>query len=125
MSWIPSIEYIVELLKHQIKDAQLMNRDGLNSTLDKVKWGIPTQDIPTIFDQVTILCQEIIEYQYFADGNKRMGILLAYIFLQKNGYEFSPPKEEIFSVPMAIAQGRINSNKLKEWFLTNSREITK
>ncbi|MHA1277232.1 MAG: type II toxin-antitoxin system death-on-curing family toxin [Candidatus Helarchaeota archaeon] len=124
MTWIPSIEYIIALLKDQIKDAELMNRDGLKSTLDKVIWGIPTQNSPTIWDQVTILFKEIVEYHYFSDGNKRMGILLSYLFLQKNGYEFTPPKQEVFSVTMDIAQGRKTFEALKEWFINHSNEIT-
>ena len=99
-----------------------MNREGLISTLDKVKWGIPTQGIPNIWDQVTILYKEIIENHYFSDGNKRMGILLAYIFLSKNGYTFSPPKGEIFSTTMAVAQGLKKYEEIKNWFQKNSKK---
>jgi len=117
----PSIENIIALFEDQIKNAQLMNRDGLESTLDKVKWGIPTQGIPTIWDQITILFKEIVENHYFSDGNKRIGILLAYLFLQKNDYEFSPPKQEIFTVPMDVAQGLKPYAELKQWFIKNSK----
>jgi death-on-curing family protein len=125
MSWIPSIEYISALFEDQIKNASLMNRDGSASTLDKVKWGIPTQETPTIWDQVTILFKELVEHHYFTDGNKRLGILLAYLLLQKNGYDFNPPKEEIFTVTIDVAQGLQAYDTLKDWFIRNSKEIGK
>lgn len=123
MAWIPSVEYIETLFEGQIKAGHLMNRQGLISTLDKVKWGVPFQDAPTIWDQVTILYKEIIENHYFSDGNKRIGALLAYIFLFKNGNEFSPIEGEIYSITMNVAQGLIEFEKLKEWFNKNSRKI--
>lgn len=123
MIWIPSADYILMLFNEQIKNARLLNRAGLISTLDKVKWGIPTQGIPTIWDQVTILFKDIVDYHYFSDGNKRIGILIAYTFLQKNGYEFSPTKGEIFSFTMDLAQGRKSYEEVKEWFVKNSRRL--
>ena len=63
MVWFPSVEYIEVLIKDQNKSGHLMNRKGLRTTLDKVKWGIPFQDAPTIWERVTILYKEIIEHQ--------------------------------------------------------------
>ncbi len=123
MVWVPSVEYIEALFKNQFKAGYLMNRHGLISTLDKVKWGMPFQDAPTIWDQVTILYKEIIENHYFSDGNKRIGSLLAYILLFKRGYEFSPIEGEIYSMTMNVAQGLIEFEKLKEWFNKNSKKV--
>jgi len=122
VAWIPSVEYIETLFEGQIKAGHLMNRQGLISTLDKVKWGIPFQDAPTIWDKVTILYKEIIENHYFSDGNKRIGSLLVYIFLFKNGYEFSPPKGEIYRITMEVAQGLKKFDEIKEWFNKNSKK---
>ncbi len=123
MVWIPSVEYIEALFKNQIKAGYLVNRQGLISTLDKVKWGGSFQDAPTIWDQVTILYKEIIENHYFSDGDKRIGSLLAYIFLFKNGYEFSPIEGEIYSMTINVAQRLIEFKKLREWFNKNSKKV--
>ena len=120
MVWIPSVEYIETLYEDQIEVGDIINRQGLISTLDKVKWGIPFQDVPTIWEKVTILYTEIIENHYFSDGNKRIGSLLAYIFLSKNSYEFSPPKGDIYRVTLEVAQGGKKFNEIKEWFKMNS-----
>lgn len=123
MIWIPTVEYVEELLKDQIKVGQLMNRQGLMSTLDKVRWGIPFKDAPSIWDQVTILYKEIIESHYFSDGNKRIASLLAYIFLYKNGYEFSPPEGELYRVTLDVAQGLKSFEVIKDWFKTHSIKV--
>ena len=122
MVWIPSIEYIEFLYEDQIKVGQLMNRQGLISTLDKAIWGIPFQDAPTIWDKVTILYKENIENHYFSDGNKRIGSLLAYIYLSKNGYEFSPPIGEIYKITMDVAQELKNFEEIREWFKIHSKK---
>lgn len=123
MVWIPTMEYVESLYEDQIKAGKLMNRQGLMSTLDKVKWGIPFQNVPTIWDQATILYKEIVENHYFSDGNKRLGSLLSYIFLFKNSYEFSSPHGEILSITLEVAQGLKSFKEIKEWFQTNSRKI--
>ncbi len=86
------------------------------STLDKVRWGIPYQNVLTIWYQVTILYKEIVENHYFSDGNKRIGSLLAYIFLFKNGNDFSPPLGEIYNITSEVAQVLKSFEDLKDWF---------
>jgi death-on-curing family protein len=121
--WIPTVEYVEELFIDQIKSGQLMNRQGLMSTLDKVRWGFPLKDAPTIWDQVTILYMEFREYHYFTDGNKRIASLIAYIFLYKNGYKFSPPEGEVYRVTLDVAQELKSFEVVKEWFKTHSKKV--
>lgn len=123
MVWIPSIDYIIALFEEQVTAGKLMNRQGLLSTLDKVKWGIPFQEIPTLWDQVAILYKELIEGHFFSDGNKRISSLLACIFLIKNGYEFSPPQGEILSFTLDVARELKSLEEIKDWFQTNSIKI--
>lgn len=123
MVWIPTVEYILELFRDQIKTPQLMNRVGLVSTLDKVAWGIPTSEFPTIWERTTILFKEIVENHYFVDGNKRIGILIAFIFLSNNGFNFFPQAGEVFSMTMEVAQGERTFEQIKNWFQKNSHNV--
>ncbi len=125
MVWIPTEEYIIALFNDHIKNEEIINRQGLISTLDKVKWGISFQELPTIWDRVAILYKEIIEYHYFSDGNKRIGVLISFIFLHKNNYEFSPPSGEILNFTLDVAQGLKEFEDVKDWFKTNSKKIGK
>ena len=124
MTWYPSVDYILALFEETIGvKPVLMNRQGLMATLDKARWGIPFHDKPTIWDQVTIIFKEIVENHYFMDGNKRIGILVAFLFLDKNGYEFFPPEGEVFSMSLDTAQCLKSFDDLKSWFKKNSRKI--
>ena len=120
VTWIPTIDYILEVFNDQINHPRLVNRGGLISTLDRVIWGIPSQGIPTLWERAAFLFKDIVENHYFFDGNKRIGILIAFIFLSKNGYEFSPPKGEIYSVTIEVAQGLKDFDQVTEWFRKNS-----
>jgi death-on-curing family protein len=118
--WFPSVEYIIELFRDQIENPVIINRTGLIGTLDKVRFGLPFNENVTIWERVTILYQEIVENHYFMDGNKRIGILIAFIFLNKNGYNFQPPLGEIFNFTMAVAQNQKDTKAIRNWFKKNS-----
>ncbi|MFX1237433.1 MAG: type II toxin-antitoxin system death-on-curing family toxin [Promethearchaeota archaeon] len=123
ITWEPSVDYIIALFNDQIKSGTLMNRKGLMSTLDKVKWGLPFKGQPSIWEKVAILYKDLIDGHYFSDGNKRIGSLMAYIYLSKNGFEFSPPIGEILSFTLEVAQGTKSEKEILDWFKTNSRKI--
>jgi len=113
MIWIPTIEYILNIFKEKIGKSILMNNSGLKATLDKVQWGIPFQPDPTIWDRVTILYKSIVEEHFFADGNKRIGLLLAFIFLNNNGYDFITSNDDAYKIILEVAQGLKHMKKLK------------
>ncbi len=123
MVWIPSVEYIIALYKKHIKTGNLINYGGLASTLDNIKYGPPVLKNLTIWDRVTILYKEIIEYHYFSDGNKRIGVLIAFIFLQKNGYDFSPELGEIYDKTIQVAQRLMSFENVRQWFKDNSNKL--
>jgi len=121
MIWIPTKEYVIALYEVYIeKPVPLMNHEGLRSTLDKVRWGMPFKSKPTIWEQVAILYKEIVENHYFADGNKRIGILIGYLFLSKNDFDFQPPKGEVYSMTMKVARKELSFEEIKNWFKKNS-----
>lgn len=120
MVWIPDIGLIKLIYNEYIDSGVLMNELGLISTLDKVEWGIPISKIQSIWDKVAILYKEIIENHYYSDGNKRLGVLLAYIFLDKNGHEFLPKRDEIYDFTIEVAQGFKTYEEIKLWFKRNS-----
>ncbi len=123
MIWIPTIEYILNIFKEKIGKSILMNNAGLEATLDKVQWGIPFQPEPTIWDRVTILYKSIVEEHFFADGNKRIGLLLAFIFLNNNGYDFITSNDDAYKITLEVAQGLKTYEEIKVWFKSNSKKI--
>ena len=88
-----------------------------------MRWGIPTQKKPTIWDSVVIMFQDIVEQHFFVDGNKRIGILMADLFLYRNKFLLDPATGEIFRITMETVKGNVTYDELKEWFEQNSRKI--
>ncbi|RYG36899.1 type II toxin-antitoxin system death-on-curing family toxin [bacterium] len=48
----------------------------------------------------------------FADGNKRMGLGCAILFLYTNGYDLELPDEEAYDVGIAVAQRLVDRDEL-------------
>lgn len=81
-----------------------------------MKFGIPFHPNPSIWDQSAIFMKEVVENNYFIDGNERIGILVAILFLNFNNYSFKPPKGEIFSFTMSVAQVDAPFDEISKWF---------
>ena len=122
MIWLPKLSYILELFEERLGEKPfLLKKQGLKSTLDKIEWGIPFQPEPTIWDRVSILYRDIVEEQFFADGNKRIGFIISVIFLNKNGYFFDTTNDDVYEMTIQVAQGLKSFEEIKEWFEKNSR----
>lgn len=51
----------------------------------------------------------------FVDGNKRVGLLAALVFLETNGYVADSPTEEFYELTMAVADGRLGKLEVIAW----------
>ena len=58
----------------------------------------------------------------FLDGNKRIGIVVAIVFLRMNDYEFTADEAELERIVMETAQGRTDKAMLAGFFRANARE---
>lgn len=52
----------------------------------------------------------------FVDGNKRVGVLAALVFLDANGVQELPDPEELERVTMAVASSAMNKREVTAWF---------
>lgn len=57
------------------------------------------------------------------DGNKRVGLVCAYSFLQMNGMELSASEEETVIVMTGVASGKVDEKTLASWFKTNCKQV--
>jgi death-on-curing protein len=51
----------------------------------------------------------------FLDGNKRIGLVAANVFLLLNGFEIDAPEPEAVDVMLGVAAGSINSEEFAVW----------
>lgn len=59
----------------------------------------------------------------FADGNKRVGLLAAYAFLQINGYELVADNGEAYVLVAAVAAGEIDEAGIALWLRDNIKPL--
>lgn len=76
---------------------------------------------PSVVDKAAQLCYSLIESHPFLDGNKRIGIHLALIFLKINGIDLQYSQEELIDFGFGIASGKMKKDKIKEWFMKRSK----
>lgn len=66
----------------------------------------------------------VIKNHPFFDGNKRVGLALAYTFLQINRMELTASEEEATIVMLGVADGSVDEKTLTKWLQANSKTIT-
>jgi death on curing protein len=81
------------------------NIDRIQSVVEAPKqevFGI--EQYPDIFEKAAVYLRNVIGDHPFADGNKRTGITMAIIFLQRNRKKFAarPGELEDFAVQVAV-----------------------
>ena len=82
-------------------------------------WGNP--ETASIWSQASLLVRNLIQFHVFVDGNKRVGIMSGYIFLFKNGWTLQPTDpEDMFNIPMQIAEGNLSLVEIALWLKQNS-----
>ena len=75
---------------------------------------------PSVVDKAAQLCYSLIENHPFLDGNKRIGVHLALIFLKINGIDLHYSQDELIDFGLAIASGKMEKDAIKEWFTAHS-----
>jgi death-on-curing protein len=78
----------------------------------------------TLFDKAVAYGYHICMNHPFVDGNKRVAFILMDIFLQKNGYEIAADEEQVYSIMMALASGKISKTQLSAWLKGQSSKLS-
>jgi death-on-curing protein len=75
-----------------------------------------------IFDMAAAYAFHICKNHPFFDGNKRVALDAALIFLGMNGIDFKDPKEIFVGVMLAVAEGKMGKKELAAIFRKLPRE---
>lgn len=74
-----------------------------------------TYESPTLFAMAAAYAHVIVKNHPFLDGNKRAGLMAAYLFLGANGLELDAPEEEAVVQTLALAAGEIGAEEFAAW----------
>lgn len=62
----------------------------------------------------------IVKNHPFVDGNKRTGLVIAFVLLELNGLEIHASEEDAYQVFMQLASGAMTETALARWLEKNS-----
>ena len=92
----------------------------LDSALGKPE-NLFTYDKPTIFDLAASYGFGLVKNHPFIDGNKRVGFIVAVVFLELNGYHFQATEADAAVRTLALAVGEMSEAEFASWLKANSR----
>jgi death-on-curing protein len=76
---------------------------------------------PTIFDLAASYGFGLVKNHPFIDGNKRVGFIVAVVFLELNGHRFKATEAEAAVRTLALAAGEMSEVEYAAWLKANSR----
>ena len=93
----------------------VINWEALESALNRPFATAEGREVfPTLWDKVAAFIHAIVAFHPFADGNKRVALVAADVWLRMNGYRI-PPGEEVEEVFWRIARGEMDVEQISRW----------
>jgi death-on-curing protein len=91
--------------------------DGmLDSALNAPFQSFDGEDVyPSLQQKAARLCFGLVKNHPFIDGNKRIGAHAMLVFLALNGIELEYTQDELSSVILSLAAGKIGQPELLRW----------
>ena len=94
----------------------IRDRGLLNSALEGAYQTFGGVELyPTVEEKGARLGYSLISNHAFIDGNKRIGMLIMFVFLEINGVRLNPTNEEFARVGLAVASGEMKYEELLSW----------
>ena len=102
-----------------IRDSNL-----IKSTVDHVKLIYEQKYVEDIFELAATYIKSIAMNHAFVDGNKRVALAAALIFLDCNGYEINPVDElDLANLVIDFINKKVSEKDISEYFRNHSRAL--
>jgi death on curing protein len=75
---------------------------------------------PDPFHKAAALMESLIRNHPFVDGNKRVGVTAASLFLLRNGLPLEASKDELETFTMQVARSELALADIAEWFRSHT-----
>ena len=76
-----------------------------------------------LFEMAATYASAIVRDHPFKDGNKRVGLTIAGVFLELNGYRLTAPEEEAVAMTVGLAARKINPEEFAKWLRGNCEKV--
>jgi len=100
--------------------AGIRDESLLDSALAKPE-NLFTCGKPTLFELAASYGFGLVKNHPFVDGNKRVGFIVAVVFLELNGHRFQATEAEAAVRTLALAAGEMSEADFAAWLKANSR----
>jgi len=77
---------------------------------------------PALWSKAAALMHSLINNHPFLDGNKRVGIAAAAVFLQRNGRRMTASNQEVERFTLLVAQGEVSLDEIATWLEDHSAD---
>ena len=92
----------------------------LDSALNRPQQRFAYSEEVTVFDLAASYSHGLVRNHPFIDGNKRVALTVAAIFLEINGYPLNAPEPETVLIFNQLAAGELPKKELAAWFGENT-----
>lgn len=111
------VRYLHRLMAQETGGSADLRDEGLlESALETAFSGFGGVEFyPTVEEKGARLGYNLIANHAFIDGNKRIGIFVMLTFLEVNGIRLSCTNEDVSTVGLAVASGKMDYEGLLQW----------
>jgi death-on-curing protein len=102
----------------------IRDRGALDAALNRPR-QILTYGKPSLFDLAAAYATGVVRNHPFVDGNKRVGFMLAYLFLRDNEYRLVADEAEATVMTVDLAASAISEADYAEWLRRNVEAVTR
>lgn len=97
---------------------------ALLSAVGRPQSSFDDQDLyPDLFTKAAALLDSLIRNHPFVDGNKRVGMASAALFLRRNGYCLKTSQEELVKTALGVAKSQMSVEEIAVWLQVSSTPI--
>jgi len=124
MIWLPTVEQVMRL--HSKMIARTGGSDGvrdlglIESAIMRASARYGDFEIyPTAAQKAASVCCGLVGNHGFVDGNKRIGVAVMLLILQKNGVLLQYTQQELIRFGLDLAQGLLSVDECVQWIETH------
>jgi death-on-curing protein len=77
---------------------------------------------PSVFDLAASYAYGLARNHSFVDGNKRIALTAALVFLELNGWRLHAPGEQRYLLTLGLASGEVSEADFRDWLEGSSRQ---
>lgn len=94
----------------------------LDSALSKPE-NLFAYGTPSVFELAASYGFGLVKNHPFVDGNKRIGFIVAVVFLQLNGWRLEASEVDATLRTLALAAGELSEAEFAEWLAAHSQPV--